>query len=350
MNIKLYFLCNGLSTNDIISFLNKTNNKNKFLTLSNLFKSSKKIEKDNYSKLENIGIYELLLEYTNDNVKEILNKLSNNTIYTSLDYVTIETSLVLLNNKNTEIFPLPYMSNDTNIKSINQFNQFKTMFGKYEYNNNITNCKDYWMNTKINKSFNYLNKSSLSINWKFTKNITNSVPLRTYNTKLFKKIIENIIENNKKDSYLFFCDENLIINMLKNIKNSYKYINKLTIEKGSLWEINGFIENNKLIFESYNKIYPNENNYYPLTISNNNKYMYIFKNYNFNLLNNKMSISLDMLKNIIKYTRIDKFKKNILKNLIKNNNNNDKNNDKNNKNNKTIKKNFSFNDIFNKKN
>ena len=331
MDIKLYFLCGGLSTNDIISFINK----NVYSSFSNLFTSSKKIEKEKYSTLENIGIYELMLEYTNNNVKDILNKL-NDTIYTSLNYSTIETSFVLLNNKNTKIFPLPYMSNDTNIKNINEFTEYKSKFGSYDKNNNITNCKDYWKNIKINSSFNYLHNSSLSIDWKFTKNITNSVPLRTYNIKKFKKNMEDIINNNTKDIYLFFCDHELIIDMLKNIKPFNKNINKLTIEKGSLWEINAKIDNKKLIYSSYNKIYPSEHNYDPLTKLNND-YQYSYKNYNFNILNNKMNIPLDMLKNIIKTTRIDHKKKNKIKDIIKNNKNNKNNN---------INKNFTFNEIF----
>jgi hypothetical protein len=203
-NQKIYFICYGTSTNDIINSLNKniTNTQKKSIFSAFFSKGEKenkneitKIEQDEFSKLTTIGIKECYMcqenNENNDIFKNILNQKKN--IYTSLDYNAIESSFVLFHKFNDlNIIPLPFMSSTTNIKTKKTFDIFKKKFGK---TNNITNLKNYWSTKNVNNQFLNIKNISSKINWEKT-NDEKLISLNSFSMTQFKKILENMCFEN----------------------------------------------------------------------------------------------------------------------------------------------------------
>ena len=122
-SVKLYFVCEGTSTNDVIDSIKKNVNVPK-KTLWNLF-TGKKNEKAELPKLDSIGVKQIELASQNEEISRLLDELTRNVrekrIYTSLEYSAIESCIILLNNtrkmSKNQIYPLVNMSNKTNITS-----------------------------------------------------------------------------------------------------------------------------------------------------------------------------------------------------------------------------------------
>jgi hypothetical protein len=378
---KIYLICNGTSTNDIINSFNNSN-KNTIGTkytkksfFSSLYSNksiennnTKKISKDNFSLLEEIGIKELKLCQENENIK---NKVLNNlNIITSLDYNSIESALVLFYDNNIPlktIYPFPYMSDETNIKNINIFNKFKENFGILSKNKSTIPITEYtntnkYFKEKINKNkFLNIKNSKSRINWKYSNNLLSSsiYPLYSYKFTNFKELFEkNCLEKYKyrsdidNDLYcnVIFCNSKLIIDFLKifNYKKNIKQYNAKydIIEYSSVWEIdveiifkinslNEIIQReSKIDYDNYTKIYPGEYEYFPLDKSqnrNSNKYVYSYKynNYKFILFNSLNNIPISYIKNLINFSRLsyqktEQIKKKLL--ILKNNKKTDINN------------------------
>ena len=350
-NQKIYFICYGTSTNDIINSLNKNikNTQKKSIFSSFFLKKDEKenkneitkIENDTFSKLTNIGIKECYMCQENNENYDIFKKILNGKkIYTSLDYNAIESSMVLFYKfSDLKIYPLPFMSDNTNIKTIKTLDIFKKKFGK---NNNITNLKNYWNTKNINNQFlnikdtffkNSSSKDTSSkdtsskINWEKINNEKLS-SLNSFNMYQFKKSLENIcldkykkltyydviginINNIEKiDSLIIVCNPKVIKYMLElGYAKKIKYNkDKDIIENTSLWEINidiHFVLNphNKTMeksikYDSFKKIYPIEYNCKPLKYNTNNTFSYKYNNYSFNLFNSLQPIPIQYLKKI----------------------------------------------------
>ena len=333
-NQNIYFICSGTSTNNIINSVNSINkNSSSFFDLF-----SKKIEKDKFSKLIDIGINELYMCQGN----KINNKLfttqltKNNCVYTSLDYDCIESSFVLFSNfDKLKIYPLPYMSNETNIKNMKEFDIFKKKFGEYVKNTHeITKLKNYWKSKNLNNMFLEIKNTSSEIDWGKALNTVSS--LNTYSFHTFKKNLEKIILS-KYDKYkiftrniedidniIFVCHPKLIEDMLKLFKKIRYYKNIDIIENSSIWELNLDLEfiidptngkiKKQINYLEYNKIYPTEYNCNPLKY-NDNIYKYKFNDKPFILFNSLKNIDIKYLKNIDLKNFVSE-KRNIIKKKI----------------------------------
>lgn len=379
---KIYLVCNGTSINDIINSIN--NNKNTIATkntkksffssfysnMSTQNNNTKKISKDNFSLLEEIGIKELKLCQENEDIK---NKVLNNlNIITSLDYNSIESALVLYYNAPIPtIYPFPYMSDETNIKNINIYNDFKKNFGILTKNKSTSPITEYtntnkYFKEKINKNkFLDIKNSKSRINWKYSNNYLSSsiYPLNSYKFSNFKELFEkNCLEKYKykndidDDLYcnVIFCNSKLIIDFLKIF--NYKKINKEydpkydIIERSSVWEIDIEIifkinsldeiiqKESKIDYDNYNKIYPTEYNYEPLTKninrnSNKNIYSYTYDNSKskFILFNSLNNIPMSYIKNLINFSRLPSVKIEKIKDKLFISKNNNKKKEINNK-------------------
>jgi len=237
--IKIYFVCSGTSTNDIINSINNITKKNTKKSLFDYFSTIKnnKLEKDKFPQLESIGIKEMYMcreNEKNKNIIDLITKIPEKNIFTSLEYSCIESALILLNTNDCIINPLPYMSENLNLKRKEDFNHFKNQFGIL-LNENKTNASHYWDKKNIISDFLDLKKESskfpmLKIDWNEI-NIKDISSLYRYDFYKFTNILEKICKKNYKlkreidntvDHYLFICNAKLIENILEKFKGSYK--------------------------------------------------------------------------------------------------------------------------------
>ena len=99
-----------------------------------------KLNKNDLPKLDDIGIKEMQLCKDSTAFNAFLRPLN---LYTSLDYCSIESAIVLSSDSiNSNIYPLPYMSN-TNITSKEALKSYKSKFGLLK-SGNKTNTNKYW--------------------------------------------------------------------------------------------------------------------------------------------------------------------------------------------------------------
>ena len=199
---KIYLICNGTSTNKVIDSIND-NIKEKRSFFSTFFSKKtnknniKKINYEEFPRLENIGIKECDICKRNDKnltiFNEQLNKNENeNKVFTSLEYNSIESAMILFSDiPDLVIFPLPYMSDKTNIKNKESFDIFKKKFGNYSLNSKdeISSLKEYWNPKELDTEFINIKNKDEVIDWVYTSNINKS-SLSSYNLSLFKKIFE----------------------------------------------------------------------------------------------------------------------------------------------------------------
>jgi hypothetical protein len=349
----IYLICEGTSTNDIIKSINKCIPK-KTTSIFNFFKSSDEIEYEEFPKLENIGVKEIYMcqDINKELVEEALLKKSNKlSIYTSLNYSNIESAFVLassfMNSSTVEILPLPYMSNNTNIKNKKILDVFKKKFGnKYtpirEGNSTViekTEVEKYWNEKNLNNEFLNIKKFKTTfINWTNVPNKIQQSALNTYSLMNFKKNIEHIIlkqyENYSNidedtEKLIFICSPELIIDILKLFKK-IKYNKKIDIiERSSIWELtldlnfecssNGKIIKKTVNYDRFDKKYPTEYNHGKLKY--NGTYSYTFNNNKFILFDAMDLIPLNYLINIV-FNRLSEQKRDIIKKILKNINKN----------------------------
>ena len=363
---KIYLICNGTSTNKVIDSIND-NIKGKTSFFSTFFSKKtnqnniKKINYEEFPRLENIGIKECHNCKENDkNSKLFKNELSYdyNYVFTSLEYNSIESSMILFGDiPDLVICPLPYMSDKTNIKNKESFDIFKKKFGQYSLNskNEVSILKEYWNPKELNTEFiNIKNKDEI-IDWTYTSNISKS-SLSSYNLLLFKKKLEELLMdkyttindvNDPISNNIFVCNDKIIVDMLRLFKGVRFDKKKNNIEVTSIWELSIDIEfkvnatnkiiDKKIIYNNYNKTYPTEFNH-GILIKNRNtdKYSYYYDNSEYLLFNSNDKISLKYLKNM-SFRSYNDDKKNIIQKIIeqnKKNNKDKKNNTKNTKNTK----------------
>jgi len=300
---KIYFICKGVSCNDILESKNKKLTLNSSKTSSpksffNFFDSSNKnereqssIKKSDFSKLEYIGIKEMLLcQENNDNDKYIKNTSNKDdiAIFTSLDYSALESALlVYYKNINYTIYPILNISKKTNIKSEKEFDIFKKIFG-YKQQNNV--AKKYWNLQKLHDEFFYIKDMVPKISWIYTTGASKS-SLNTYSLKSFIKFLEGILHDSKYDNkkLIFVCDNILIRDFLKLVnKKKANFSNKIDIiEYSSIWEVELIISNNSTIkIDDFTKIYPTPYNHSKLKYDlDTDTYSYEYNRNRFDLFN-----------------------------------------------------------------
>ena len=337
---KIYFICNGTSTNKVIDSINSyINTKTSFFSsfFSKKTNNIEKVKYEEFPRLENIGIKEASLckEYIDENLEIFNNNIKNKYVYTSLDYNSIETALILFSDiPKLMIFPLISSSDKTNIKSNDKFIDFKNKFGNYEKNNNgeFTNLQKYWNGKKLNNEIsNIKNNNNILINWLYTKSQSIN-KLSSYNKENFKKNMENIITEKYKNSdnitenidfNIFVGNDKLILNILNLCNNSPKKIN---IENTSIWRLTIDIEfkinytntisSKKIIYKNYKKMYPTEFEKGELSKNKNSeKYSFKYGDKKYLLLNSFDNIPLKYLKNMI-FRSNNKKKKEVIKKII----------------------------------
>jgi len=343
----IYFICRGTSTNDIIDSINENNENKKTKSFFDIFNSKKdknnNIKKEEFSLLDNIGINELRILGENDYNKILLSLLNlKSEIYTSLEYSAIESTLIITKDlPNITIYPLSYMSNQTNIKNKELLYILKNKFGNdYIKNLNITHPNNYWKDKIKAIDNNYINIKNIKsiINWnKLDKNISS---LNSYNINKIKDFIKEIciasINNLGINNNVIVADGKLIEDILKLCKDIKFNKKRYTIERSSIWEVsisgyvdldvNGYIIASNIKFNIFKKIYPTEYNYKPLK-HNGDIYSYEYKFNKYILFNSMQTIPIKYIKNM-DLLRLSEEKKVLIKKILnkKKNNNKIKNN------------------------
>ena len=343
---KVYFVCYGTSVNKIIQSLPETTNK-KTSFFTSLFKkkndnNTEEIKEEKFPILDKIGIKEAYICQENEKNKELFDKVD--TVYTSLDFNAIETSLLLFDSsKNMTVVPLPYISKETNIKDNKKFNEFKLEFGKYSkiMNYESTNSTNYWKVKKIENDFIDKKKIATTIDWNKI-NTKDSSSLSSFNFQKFKSEFQNLILNkyistsiyDPIDDLIFVCNPSLIVELLKMFKKVRFNAKKDVIENTSIWEINLNIEfhidnhgyfvksKSKIIYDSYLKYYPTKYNHEPLKLLNNN-YSYTYNDYKYILFNSLQKIPLKYIKTL-NLDYINTNKRNLIKKIVNKNENKNK--------------------------
>jgi hypothetical protein len=357
----IYFVCKGTSTNDIINSVNKTF-KEKKKSLSNYFWGKKqnnnlnkqtKIDLDEFSPLEEIGIKEMYMCKDSENIIKNINLVNDVMhIYTALDLSAIESGLILSQGKNfpITITPLPYMSNDKSINSKN-LRLFIELFGSLI--GNTTNSRSYWTSKKSQ----FLNIDVIRplIDW--GEILRNDKHLTSYNIDKFKSIFkDNFLENYITTAHIppqllpatgiqrqfeipiIVADYELIHKLLRNIssKDSKLY----EIERGSIWKVDieisfihsgGRITRKDIKYKNFVKQYPIEYNHTPLKYINRTTFEYNFNGMSYILFNGKNEIPLQFIKGMNFFRLSDDKKLAIVKAIEISNKkiNNRKNNTKN---------------------
>lgn len=337
-NQKIYLICEGTSTNDIIKSINEYIPK-KTASFFNFSSKDNKIEFEEFPKLEDIGVKELYMcqETNKDLIKESFIKSTKKlTIYTSLNYSNIESAFVLMssfpdntNHRDVEILPLPYMSNNTNIKNKKILDVFKKKFGKYSPLEEKTVVENYWEEKSLNSEFLIIKKFKTLINWKNIPQNLEQSGLNTYSFFNFKKIMELLCSNKHKDDadsvFIFICNPQLIVDILKLFKKIKYNRNIDIIERSSIWEINielnvelnrsGSIIKKSAIYERFDKVYPTEYNHG--TLKYNGTYSYNYNDNKFILFNALKFIPINYLVNIV-FHRLSNDKRNAVKKILQN--------------------------------
>jgi hypothetical protein len=334
-NQKIYFICGGTSTNDVIKSINNSIIKEK-KTFYNIFfsknENKKNIPEDEFSQLDELGIKEIYMCLQNSEVKNIIS-LNPTSVMTSLNYSCIESASILYNESSSlTIYPIPNISNSTNIKDKKTFDRFKKKFGSYNINNTrkptkeFTNISNYW-NKKGRNINNYLDikKTNAFINWDETykKDISQ---LFNYSYYKFKKFFHDLClekfklytdinplstPKKKIDNYVIISESKLIIDILKEVKD-IKYKKDIDIiERSSVWEIDlnidfeynttsNIITKKTIKYNRFTKIYPIENNYSPLKYIND-EYEYKYNNITYKLFNSLYDIPINYIKDLYFY-------------------------------------------------
>ena len=287
---KIYFICSGTSTHDILRSVDNN------------------IKLSDYPKLENIGFKELLL------CQDINNELlsSDISVYTSLAYNAIESALVLLYRFNDSVItPLPYMSNQTfikgdkNITIEKKYLSYKRDFCKLNNNNNNMQV-NHWNKSKMNVLMQTVLDSRTYINWS-NIDTKNSSSLNRFDFSKFKLKLKEICSKDS-NTLIFVCDSELIIRVLSDIKSKeYKYSkNTDKVEYSSIWEVDVNFTGDRVTFEKSNKIYPTRLNSKTLNRNNtSDTYSYMYNNYKFSLFNSIEIIPMRFIKNMV-FNRLSK--------------------------------------------
>ena len=294
-----------------MSFLTKSSKINKQNILPEI-----KLNKNDFAQLDDIGIKEMQLCKDSTAFKSFLRPLS---LYTSLDYSCIESSIVLsTDSPHTTIYPLPYMSN-TNITSKELLKSYKSKFGLLK-SGNKTNTNKYWKDKKLDSEFLNIQTSSATIDW---SNIDekNRSSLSSYNFRKFIEKVEHLCLAQYEEfsniyfymgTFIFVCDYNVILDILTHIKGVRFNKRNNIIERSSIWEvvcdlefkINSMdkISKKSMKFKNFNKLYPIEFDYSPLRyeLNNNSKntYTYLLNSQKYQLFDGSKTIPVKFLKKL----------------------------------------------------
>ena len=149
MSVKIYFVCSGTSCNDIINNINR-NKETRHL----------RIKKQEIPLLDTIGIRQMYLAQQNIKIENNIIKNPRTCIFSTLDYDTIESALVLNHIKsNDEIYLLPLLVNTRNTTYYLQ--KIKELFGK----DNAT--QKYWQHKNLNNQYIDVKNKVSRIDWQF---------------------------------------------------------------------------------------------------------------------------------------------------------------------------------------
>ena len=323
----IFLINNGLTCMDVyektIEFYRYKKRKEGIILNKNDLETLKKFRREKSNKLSLNGIIEAR-ELKKDNRMVLLKNNVNNIYYCLCDRVSIETALIFLNKERPffNLIVLPYIKYEKGIRKASDLTDFKNSFG----NRNDNNMKNYW-----NLNSNVINhRKSLKIIWSEVDRLEFSDIKNFDNRKLMDFMISDRKRKPQILQLVLFCNNNIIKDFLKTIKDpKFKPNNKTKI-------FNTHCINLKCDTNLLGNIYIKEHNtYYPQKLGNNDikytfegkKYDLYFKYFSKKVLTTKLSIIPNS--RCIEPLSLNKIL-NILNKGKKNNNNNNTSNNGNN--------------------
>lgn len=313
MEKNIYLLKGGISCDDIKKSLTEI-----IKDKSQLNSLKKSMEINN--NLTNNGAYEILMLKKNQKLKNIFDEKTM--VFTSAD--DIETAMIFASNFNIGgIYPILNLSDKKSLKKLRDVKDFKNYYGKP---NNISKYWDVDFNLKkLDLELLNIKNNLPKISWKYFDGKYLS-DYRRFSFSRFLNFLKEIMDTNVQYKTVVFIGNNRFINdFLKKSKIQQFDKKKDLIEYSSIYELNIKLEK-KVLLDSFEKIYPNKHNFYPLSISNDNNFKYSYNNKSFKLINSNENIPKILLYKYNFSRCFDKSKINKLKEELKNNNN--KNNNK----------------------
>lgn len=332
--MSIYLICAGTSTYDIIDSVNSLKKNTEFSIFST---ESTKIKKEQFSKLEDIGIKEIYTCQQNNKIADILSRSKQ--IYTALDCSSIENGFILAKATNKILYPIPYASEEK-IENKKIFDMFKKRFGPYELdiknNKEITHMNNYWANISISNNISNLKKTNIDINWGKVYNTDSNIEFdysKVYNknpsiltysfNKFYKTICDLYNENkNKKNPIIIVCNGKIIEDILKKCK-LLKYNKSYDIiERSSVWEIlvDTDQKSKDIMFNKFTKIYPDQHDKSKVKYQENFlTYKYKYNEIDYILFNSLKHIPLQYLK-LLKLYRHSSDQQKLIKTTLKTHN------------------------------
>lgn len=295
----IYVIKSGLCCEDVKKSLEHILYKNRQLLskTSQELLEFKKIS-SSYDLTDN-GIKEMLNAKKNNKMDILINQ--DNIVLTALNKNSIESGLVLLCNlKNMSnftgyIYPTLYITRNK-FKNLRDVTDFKKDFGSFN------NSNKYW-NNRIRSNSNLLEvkKNIPLIDWSYISGNISRADVNQYNFSKFEQNLIHLIETYHKN-IIIIADDKFIVDLLKKVKNSsHKYDKKKDIiEYSCCYGIEVNLQNKKLKYTQFNKIYPTSFNYNPLKIikqTNSSIYQYNYRK-EFILNNSQKYIELSELKKL----------------------------------------------------
>jgi hypothetical protein len=295
----IYIVKSGLCCEDVKKSLEYILYKNRDLLskTSQQFIELKKLKSSD--ALTDNGIKEMLNTKKNDKMDILINQ--DNIVLTAFNKNSIESGLVLLCNlKNTSnfngyIYPTLYVSRNR-FKNLRDVTDFKKEFGSYN------NSEKYWNNQiRSNSDLLEIKKNIPLIDWSFASGNISLSDVNQYNFSRFEQNLIHIIETYHKN-IIIIADDKFIVDLLKKVKGSaHKYDrNRDIIEYSCCYGIEITLQNNKIKYNQFNKIYPTSFNYNPLKImkyNNSTIYQYDYRK-EFILNNSQKYIEFSELKKL----------------------------------------------------
>lgn len=313
MSIQIYFVCSGTSCNDIINNINK-NKETRHL----------QIRRQEIPLLDTIGVRQMYLAQQNIKIENDIIKNPRTRIFSTLDYDTIESTLVFNYSKASgDIYLLPLLVNNRNTRYYLQ--KIKELFGTR------AETQKYWQHKNLNNQFINIKNQVSAISWTHIYK-----KIDTGNFDHMKNIIKDIFYNQYRAlgfdfNYVVVCNYKLIVDILKNCRGTKKYLPKEHIvENSSIWEFDVSLDiYGNVVFNNFEKIYPKEQNFEPLRLNSSNRtFEYEFKGDKFPLYNPLKPLDNDFIKKL-NFTRFSKEDRKLLKNTEENGKKNDTKNSKN---------------------
>ena len=295
----IYVIKSGLCCEDVKKSLEHILYKNRQL-LSKTSQDFLELKKTipSYSLTDN-GIKEMLNAKNNEKMEMLINQ--DNIVLTAFNKNSIESGLALLCNlKNTSnfngyIYPTLYTCRNK-FKKLRDVTDFKKDFGSYN------NSDKYWNNQiRSNSDLLEVKKNVPLIDWSYVLGNISLSDVNQYNFTKFEQNLIHLLETYHKN-IIIIADDKFIVDLLKKVKEKSQRYDKRKdiIEYSCCYGIEVTLQNKKVKYNQFHKIYPTTFNYKPLKIMKQNNhpmYQYDYRK-DFILNNSQKYIDLSELKKL----------------------------------------------------